>query len=494
MTLTLAPAAVERNREAVLASLDALIAGGEPPFSFLAERYYRAPNGFWREILGIEPDPWQAAANRALAHGHTRLSIRSGHGVGKSRWAAGSMCWFACTRVPMKIGVTAPSAPQLFDALWAEAKVVWNLLPPAWRDLWDVQADRIELKAAREECFITARTARADKPEALQGLHAKHLMLLVDEASAVDEAVFESAGGSMSTDGAITILTGNPTRSTGFFWRTHNLERERWHTMRVSCLDSPRVSRDFIAEIGDRYGENSNAYRIRVLGEFPTAEDDVLIPADLVETAMKREIEPDPSQPEIWGLDVSRFGSDQSVLVKRRGNRVIEPPRRWAQIDTMQLAGAVKAEFDTLPAAARPLLIAVDVIGIGSGVVDRLTEQNLPILGVNVGETPSITGRFARLRDELWVRAREWLESRRVALPYDDRLRADLCAPRVTYLSDGRMLIESKAQLRSRGFASPDSADALCLTFCAPGMALQLGLGNLLNTRTPIRRSVRGME
>jgi phage terminase large subunit len=432
-----------------------LIADSRDPFSLCIEQYARQPNAFWREVLGMEPDAWQEAANRALAHGHTRLSIRSGHGVGKSTWAGATMCWFANTRAPLKIGVTAPSAPQLFDALWAETRVVFNRLPPAWRDLWSIDADRIKLKSAPDECFITARTARADKPEALQGLHSANLMLVVDEASAVDQAVFEAAGGSMSTPGAITILTGNPTRSTGFFWRTHNLERDRWWTRRVSATDSPRVATDFVDEIRDRYGEASNAYRVRVLGEFPLSEDDTLIPADLVDSAMERDIFAEAA-PEIWGVDVSRFGADSSVLIKRRGNLVAEPPRRWQGIDTMALAGVIKAEFDMLPPPNRPQLIVVDVIGLGAGVVDRLTEQGLPVLGLNVGEVPSMAGRFVRMRDELWVRVREWLESRRARLPYDDKLRADLCAPRVSYMSDGRMLVESKQQLRSRGYASPD--------------------------------------
>jgi phage terminase large subunit len=470
-----------------------LIADAADPFSLCIEQYARAPNGFWREVLGMQPDPWQEAANRALAHGHTRLSIRSAHGVGKSTWAGATMCWFANTRAPVKIGVTAPSAPQLFDALWAETRTVFNRLPPAWRDLWSIDADRIKLKAAPDECFITARTARADKPEALQGLHSANLMLVVDEASAVDQAVFEAAGGSMSTPGAITILTGNPTRSTGFFWRTHNLERDRWWTRRVSAADSPRVTADFVDEIRDRYGENSNAYRVRALGEFPLSEDDTLIPAELVESAMERAIVPEAA-PEIWGVDVSRFGADSSVLIKRRGNFVAEPPRRWQGIDTMALAGVIKAEFDMLAPGARPQLIVVDVIGLGAGVVDRLTEQGLPVLGLNVAEVPSIAGRFVRMRDELWIRVREWLESRRSRLPHDDKLRADLCAPRVSYMSDGRMLVESKQQLRSRGYASPDSGDSLCLTFAPAGMALQLGMGSQLHSRTPLRRSIAGME
>lgn len=471
-----------------------LIAQADNPFAVAIDHYGRQPNAFWREVLGMAPDPWQEVANKALAHGHTRLSIRSGHGVGKSAWVAGAICWFANTRHPMKIGVTAPSAPQLYDALWAEVRVIFDRLPPAWRDLWTITADRIALKASPDETFVTARTARADKPEALQGLHAKHVMLAVDEASGVDEAVFEAASGSMSTAGAITILTGNPTRSTGFFWRTHNLERDKWWTRCVPSTESKRVAPSFIAEMAERYGENSNGYRIRVLGEFPLAEEDTLIPAELVDSAMARDMPADVAAPEIWGLDVARMGADASVLIKRRGNTVTEFPRRWQGVDTMALSGAIKAEFDSLPAGARPALIVIDVIGIGSGVVDRLVEQNLPVLGLNVGEVPSMAKRFVRMRDELWVRAREWLESRRVRLPKDERLRTDLCAPRVSYLSDGRMQVEGKMQLRSRGYASSDSADALCLTFAPAGMALSLGMGAQLNTRTPVRAGIKGME
>src|SRR5215467_8694006 len=214
-----------------------LIAQAENPFALCIDQYRRQPNAFWREVLGIEPDPWQEDANRALARGETRLSIRSGHGVGKGFWIAGTLCWFSNTRAPFKAAITAPSAPQLFDAAWAEIRAMFGRLPPAWRELWSINADRINLRQAPDECFITARTARADQPEALQGIHAPAIMLVVDEASGVPQAVFEAAGGSMSSPGAITILTGNPTRSSGFFWRTHHLESEKWWTKRVSCLD-----------------------------------------------------------------------------------------------------------------------------------------------------------------------------------------------------------------------------------------------------------------
>src|SRR5580765_614689 len=448
------------------------IADSANPFHTAITRYARAPIAFVREVLHAEPDAWQLDALRAIARGHTRLAIRSGHGVGKSCLAAWLVTWFANTRAPFKAAITAPTAPQMFDVLWPELVKWFNLLPPGWRSLWDLTSDHITLKADRE-CFITARTSRPDKPEAMSGLHAPHILLVADEASGIDEAVYEAAGGSMSSPGAVTVLIGNPTRSSGFFWRAHVMERDRWFTMKVSSADSRRVTPTFVTEIAQRYGLDSNAYRVRVLGEFPVADADTLIAATLVDDAMTRDIPLDLSHPELWGVDVARFGSDASVLIKRRGNVVPEMPRRWRQFDTMQLAGAIKAEYDAQQ--QKPALIVIDVIGIGAGVVDRLHEQNLPILGVNVAEVASTTGRYARLRDELWVRCREWLETRAVRLPRDDQLRDDLVAPRYAFLSDGRMQIESKNLMRARGLASPDSADALIHTFAEQCLGIASG-------------------
>jgi hypothetical protein len=401
------------------------------------------------------------------------------------------MVWFANTRAPFKIAVTAPTAPQLFDALWPELVKWFNLLPKDWRRLWVITSDHITLRGD-QECFITARTSRSDTPEAMAGLHSQHVLLVADEASGIDEAVYEAAGGSMSSPGAITLLIGNPTRSTGFFWRCHMMERDRWFTMRVSSADSPRVSKAFVEELEQRYGVDSNAYRVRVLGEFPVADADTLISAGLVDAAMLRDVPLDLSFPEIWGCDIARFGNDASVLIKRRGKVVTEMPRAWRQADTMQLAGAIKSEWDSQ--VQKPALICVDVIGIGAGVVDRLHEQDLPVLGVNVSESPSTTGRFARLRDELWVRCKEWLETRSVRLPRHDQLRDDLAMPRYSFLSDGRLQVESKSQMRARRLPSCDYADALCMTFCEQGLGIGSGMTSGLHGGSAMRMELAGME
>ena len=450
------------------------IASAENPFAVAIGRYARAPIAFCREVLNVEPDPWQIQALRALARGHTRISVRSSHGVGKTALAAWTAVWFSNTRAPFKIAITAPTSPQLFDALYPELCKWFDRLPAGWRELWVRTADHITLKSD-SECFITARTSRPETPEAMAGIHSDNVLLIADEASGIPEQVFEAASGSLSSTGAITLLIGNPTRSSGFFWRTHMMEKDRWYTLKVSHADSPRVTKDFAEEIAQRYGIDSNAYRVRCLGEFPVADADTVIPAELVDSAMIRDVAIDMTAPAIWGIDVARFGSDASVLIKRRGSVVTEMPRAWHNVDTMMLAGAIKAEYD-MAGADRPALICIDSIGIGAGVLDRLHEQNLPCLGINVSEVPSTTGRFARLRDELWIRAKEWLSGRNVRLPRHDQLRDDLVAPRYSFLSDGRLQVESKVSMRARGLPSCDYADALNLTFAEQGLGIASGM------------------
>jgi phage terminase large subunit len=468
------------------------IAAAENPFHVAISRYARAPIAFVREVLHAQPDPWQLEALRALARGHTRLAIRSSHGVGKTALAAWIAVWFSNTRAPFKIAMTAPTAPQLFDALYPELLKWLDRLPEGWRGLWDRTADHVTLKSDRE-CFITARTSRPETPEAMAGLHSDHILLIADEASGIPEPVFEAASGSMSSTGAITLLIGNPTRSSGFFWRAHMMERDRWWTLKVSHTDSPRVTKSFAEEIAQRYGMDSNAYRVRCLGEFPIADADTVISADLVDSAMIRDVALDLTAAAIWGVDVARFGSDASVLIKRRGNVVTEMPRAWHNVDTMMLAGAIKAEFDGA-GGDKPSLICIDVIGVGAGVVDRLHEMNVPVLGINVSEVPSTTGRYARLRDELWYRAREWLESRSVRLPRHDQLRDDLVMPRYSFLSDGRLQVEAKNSMRARGLPSCDYADALCLTFAEQGLGIASGQTSGLHDSRGIRMDIGGAE
>ena len=454
------------------------------------QRYAKSPTLFVREVLGVEPLDYQAEFLEAIASGERKISVRSGHGTGKSTAASWAMLWYFLMHYPNKVVVTAPTSSQLFDALFAEMKRWINELPDAFKEVLNVKSDRVEHTAAPSEMFISARTSRAETPEALAGVHSEHVMLIVDEASGVPEQVFEAAAGSMSGHNATTIMLSNPTRSSGTFFESQNRLADSWWTRRWSCVDSPLVSDEFIEEMKLRYGEDSNAFRIRVLGEFPQADDDTIIPFHLVETATHRDIEGDSDLPSVWGLDVSRFGNDKTALCKRQGSVVTEI-RSWSGLDLMQTVGRVVAEYEALLPSKQPREILVDSIGLGSGVVDRLREIGLPVRGINVAEAPSMGGTYLNLRSELWFKTKAWFEDRACKLPKDDQLVAELTGIRYSFTSSGKMKAESKDEMRKRGLASPDLADALCLTM-ASDAATALS-GAFTSWKGEIKRNLRGI-
>lgn len=464
---------------------------GPNPFVDFVRRYFNDPVAFVREVLGFEPDDWQVEMLTAIAQGKRGISVRSGHGVGKSSGASWAMLWYMTTRYPVKVVVTAPTSAQLFDALFAELKSNVRRLPQHVQDLFDVKTDRIELKADPTGAFVSARTARAEAPEALQGVHSENVMLVADEASGVAEAVFEAAVGSMSGEHAVTLLLGNPTRSSGFFFDTHHKNRENWHTIHVSCERSRLVSKAFIKQVADTYGEDSNAYRVRVLGEFPRADDDTVIALHLVEDAMRRDVAPTTAQPMVWGVDVARFGDDSTALCKRRGNTVPERVRKWKKLDLMQTVGVIKAEWDEAKPDDRPVEILVDSIGLGAGVVDRLRELKLPARGVNVSEAPALKGTYGNLRSELWFLAKAWFEKRDVRVEPDDELCADLVS--VKYHppdSTGKIRVESKEQTKKRLRRSPDVADAFLMTFAADAGTAMYGSSAAGGWNKPLKRGL----
>lgn len=446
------------------------------------------PVRFVREVWGAEPDTWQEKGLRAYGRGERRISIRSCHGPGKTTLLAWLVNYQLCTRFPQKTAATAPTTSQLEDALVAEVLAWHRKLPAALQALFTLKKNRIELTAAPEESFFTARTARDEKPEALQGIHSEHVLLIADEASGVSEPIFEAAAGSMSGHNATTILAGNPVRTSGFFFDTHHKLRDMWFVLHVTGVPgtageySRRVSADFVEDIRRRYGERSNAYRVRCLGEFPLSDLDTVIPYELAVGARDRDIVIPPRLEEVWGLDVARFGDDANALVRRNRLAVLPRIEVWMGTDLMETAGRVKARWDETAPDLRPQEILVDVIGLGAGVADRLLELGLPVRGVNVGEAAVDREKFSNLRSELWWKGREWLATRDHKLPQCDgscarncvheQLIQELVAPRYGFTSSGKIAVEPKSEMKKRGHASPNVADAFLLTLASEPAAM----------------------
>jgi hypothetical protein len=432
------------------------------------------PALFAKEALGAEPEQWQTDASLILVK-RRKLSIRSGHGVGKSTFMAWCILWFLVCYFPCKVPATAPTGHQLDDVLWAELAKWHRILKdrlPALGNEFEWTAGAFKLKTNPSESFSVARTSRPEKPEALQGFHSENILFLIDEASGVAENVFEVAEGALSTHGAFVVMAANPTRQSGYFFESHHKMRADWGTLHVNGENCARVSKEYISSMARKYGKQSAIYKVRVQGEFAASADGV-IPLELCESAKIRDVAVNTDSPIIWGLDVARFGDDSTALAKRQGNHQIEICREWYGKDTMQTVGLIKHEWDTCPRDLRPASINVDVIGIGAGVVDRLKELNLPVYGCNVAESAAINAtegkQYSRLRDELWFMGRQWLEKLDCKLLDDDDLIGELTTPKYEILSNGLIKVEGKRELKARGVKSPNLADAWLLTFASDG-------------------------
>lgn len=441
----------------------------------LFESWYLDPDKFDRDMWPEKrdaPEAWQSKASGLLVK-NDRTSIRSGHGVGKTCWLARRIIWWGLTRNPWKIGCTAPSSGQMFDALWSELAKWHQKMPVEFRGLFEWKAERFEWVGSGAVNYAVAKTARRETPEALAGLHSENMLFIIDEASGVDDIIFETARGAMSTRGAKTIMTGNPTRLSGYFYDSFHKNRQYWANLKVAARESSRCNVAELAQWREEYGEDSNFYRVRALGEFPDAEDGTIIPLYLVEAAAKRDVEQIPSE-EVWGLDVSGAGSDLCALAKRRGNVLTEPIKTWRSDDTMISVGKVMQEYRD--AKNKPVQVCVDSNGIGAGVAHRLAEQQVPIHCVNVSESHSSNDRYLRLRDEMWERAREWFYGRDVRIPDDAMFIGEITRVKWGLTSNGKMKAMSKYDMKlapPRGLGkSPDRSEAFCFTF--------MGVGNIV--------------
>ena len=394
-----------------------------------------------------------------------RHSVRSGHGVGKSTVIALLALWFPLTHYDSKTVITANSQDQLKTNNWPELRKQSKYLPEALQGQLQIDEERMYIKASPEMAFVVRRTASKSNPEALAGIHAEHVLYLIDEASGIDDIVFETAQGSLSTYGAIACMFSNPTRTSGFFYDTHHVLSKRWRCFHVSSADVPRAV-GHIEDIITAYGKGSNKYRVRVEGEFPNQDDDTVIPMAWVKAAIDRDVVHLDFLP-VWGVDVARFGDDASALAKRQANRLLEPVKMWFGKDNMQLTGIIYNEYYATHEDVRPKEILIDVIGNGSGVVDRCREMGLPVRGINVAESNATEDKCFKLRDELWWKGREWFESRDCSIPNDLRLISELVVPTYDHHSSGRIVVETKKDMKKRvpAMGSPNCADALLLTF-----------------------------
>lgn len=432
------------------------------------------PVKFVRQVFGVEPSPQQSEVLKALAIPGSKITVKSGHGVGKSAVLSWAMIWFLLLHPTCKIPCTAPTAHQLFDVLWAEAAKWIKRMPRGLQLELNQSSDKLTIKGQEATRFAVARTARPENPEALQGFHDDYLLFLLDEASGIPDAVFTVAEGAMSGPNARIIMVSNPTQTTGYFFESFHKARDMWTRFTFSCLDSALVTKEYIARMAQRYGEDSDIYKIRVLGEFPSSSLSQFIATSIVNDAVGRDLELSSYTfaPIVIGVDVARYGDDRSCIIIRQGLQLLKI-FTYTKKDLMTLCGYISEQIEI----HKPQCVFIDEIGLGSGVVDRLRQLNYRnIIGVNVAKAALHPDKSHNLRAEIWGNMRDWLIAGG-SIPNNADLIDDLTGVEYFFDAKNRLQMEGKDELKARGLASPDLADALALTFAATVSVQQEGSG-----------------
>lgn len=477
------PAATPDDRDPVDILLDDLVSFELDPLGFVLWAFPWGEKGTSLEHERLED--WQRQqlgeiGDRLKANPHDpiREIVLSGHGIGKSADVSMLVLWATMTKVDTLGIVTANTDTQLRTKTWAQVAKWFYLLDPLLQDQFTLTATALYCRSEKRE-----RTWRTDaipnspaNPAAFAGAHnaGKRLLLVVDEGSEIADVIYDVLEGAMTdVDTQIIFLVyGNPTQPVGRFREyAEGKYRHLWTTRKIDSRTVRRTNKKVIGQWASAWGEDSDFFRVRVRGEFPRSGSTQLIPVDVVQQARKRTPGYIMSDPLILGVDVARFGDDQSVLAPRRGRDAKSIPwKRFRGIDTMQLASQIVLWHQELGFDA----IMIDIGGLGVGVYDRVMQLNIPnVYPVNFGGEGGVVQynntqmKVANKRAEMWCKMREWLYLGG-AIPDEDEVQTDMTGTQYSFDGAEAILLEKKAQMKARGLASPDNADALGCTFAYP--------------------------
>ena len=449
------------------------------------ERYANDPVGFVEQGLGEQI--WSRQRDVLLSlRDNRRTAVPAGHSVGKSHLAARAVAWWVSVHPPgtARVVTTATTFRQVKNILWPQIRsvVVKHGLPG--------EVLLTEWKIGQET--VADGFSPSDHNEAaVQGIHAEHLLIVVDEAGGISNTIGNALEALMTGGHTRLLLIGNPATNRVGSWFERACSSDLYNVIPIPVFDTPNftgevtgpwarslVDQAWVDEVVQTFGEESPFVQARVYARFPRSVDNAVIPADWIDDAKLR----DPVQGRIrLGVDVAADGGDEFVIARSDGNEVRVTHASRGNPNPVEVAGTVlehirqaQADHDARGVRDR-VRVKIDSIGVGWGVTGLLEEwgkegkHEAVIVGVNVAQRASDPERFGNQRAEMWWTGREALgPDGDTRIVVDAREVAQLSAPSYRSNSQGRIVIESKADMSKRGVGSPDRAEAILLALFEP--------------------------
>lgn len=427
--------------------------------------YHDKPKSFFTDILRVELDEQQEEFLDAVKPG-CRICVKSSKGTGKTFLIAGLTMWFLWCHPDVNIRTLSPSYDQLIDVYMREISQHHKRMEKEVRDKITVKYDNVVNKDDPTNMAVCV-SAKSTKRERQSGVHAHTQVYLFDEGSGIPDDTYSNAIGSLGTayQGGYVIVVSNPERgSEPFYTNLFTKKPEGWDIFTFTAFKSKQTTEKFISEIRELYGEDSDEWRVMIMGEFPRADGTTYIPMSVVEDASQRTVH--QSQylrfPIVIGVDVARSKSgDATVFVVRQGFKVLDMYTLQTD-DTMQIVAKLKDIYFNTSASA----IFMDADGVGGPVADRCRQLGLPVSDVRSSLPSTDPRQYANVRTQLWGEMREWLATG--AIPDHHELKRELGT--MTWGYSGKMAeqLTSKKRLvdaSGKKISSPDHADALAYTF-----------------------------
>ncbi len=389
------------------------------------------------------------------------ISVRSGHGTGKTFVLANLTNFIGLTEDDAKIVLTAPVAAQLKNQLVPELKKWSQNLYPSIAGLVDVMSMAAVYGKVNQNKAV-ARTARKENTEALAGVHGKFVLYIVDEASGIDQKIFDVIDGALTGDRFLFVMCSNPTRTFGTFYDSHNKNKKLYRTIHLDSEKSANVKPKWVETMAEKYGRESDTFRVRVNGNFPKTSTNSLFTLEMIEQLFNQKRIVDDSGIGVFGCDIARYGDDKTIVFSRKGYKGMFF-REYSKQDTMTTASKIIYEYNSI--YDKPDYLFVDTIGVGAGVYDRLSQLGLSEKLIDANASKASTNQiYNNKRTEMYHNLVE-ATKKGLFIPYDEDLEEELLAITYSVEPNGKIKLCSKDEIKDAIGRSPDKSDSVALTF-----------------------------
>lgn len=423
--------------------------------------------------LGFTPSFQQRLLLDAVKAGHKRIACKSGQGPGKTTVSAVIGLWRTWRRFGALTVITAPTMRQCRDVWLVEARRRLKNAHPVLQKFFNITKSKVEIGGDPD---WGVRLVTATKEENAQGYHQDNMTVIVEEASGVNREIITQFKGTISNEDSLFILIGNPNTRDCAFFDCFNRHRHDWHCLTFNAEETPSYIVDPASrrKLADEFGRDSDVYRVRVLGEFPHSDPNCVISSDQCEACLDkslylkhilthRDSDCGGGRAQQFGIDLARFGGDESSIFRRSGNTIVE----WKTFNHTEPGHVVDAAFQMQMEAGwkdRDTVFVVDAGGMGQGVMSKFYDAGKKVVEFHNGGK-SLDPQYDNKITEGWFTLGRKLKNKNASIPNDNILIQQLCGRQYFTTKKGKLILETKDQYLERNENSPDRADGIVYAF-----------------------------